>query len=125
MKKAIVLGIMAFFAINLITVQNVNAQDKKDPKPAKTELKTEKSPVKAEAAQLQKDDEKAPKTAIKECDKKECDKKGKEGCCKEGKEGKEVKPAETDDNNLRMKPKEIKVEKGKPGTPKKAVGKKK
>lgn len=29
MKKALVLGVLAFFAINIATVQNVNAQDKK------------------------------------------------------------------------------------------------
>ena len=33
MKKALVLGVMAFFAINIATVQNVNAQDKKNVQP--------------------------------------------------------------------------------------------
>ena len=113
MKKAIALGIMAFFAINLITVQNVNAQDKKNIKPKKTELQVEKQNEKGEATELQKN-EQAPKTNLKECEKKGCEQKGKAGCCEQGKE---VKKNNSTDNNLKMKPKEIKVEKETSGKP--------
>lgn len=45
MKKALVLGVLAFFAINVVSVQNMNAQDRKDKKTVKVEkkdVKTEK-----------------------------------------------------------------------------------
>ena len=90
MKKAIVLGIMAFFAINIATVQNANAQDKQA-KPTKTEMKKETKAVK------------------------ECDKAGKDNCCTKledakapAKCDKSVK-AENKKDNLKMKPKEIKA----------------
>lgn len=45
MKKALVLGVLAFFAINVATVQNANAQDKE----VKTEKKATIKPEKKQA----------------------------------------------------------------------------
>ena len=48
MKKALVLGAMAFFAINLITVQNINAQDKGISNPAKASVSAKPSTAKTD-----------------------------------------------------------------------------
>ena len=112
MKKAIVLGVTAFFAINIATVQQAKAQDKKDVKSEKVELKQDKA-VKPEAVQLQKA-EKEQQNAIKDCDKKGCDKKDKGSCCeKNNKISKDAKVEGSKATNDKMKPKEIKVEKRK------------
>ena len=55
MKKAIILGVMAFFAINIATVQNVNAQDSKGKKPTTEKAKIEKEQKADEAAPIQKE----------------------------------------------------------------------
>lgn len=113
MKKAIVLGIMAFFAINIATVQQATAQDKKPAQKAKVEISK---------------DQKATQPAVKECDKKD-----NASCCKKEKEEKTTLKCEKKDNetktdqSLKMKPKEIKIEKkeNKPTKPENNTGTKK
>lgn len=65
MKKALVLGVLAIFAINIATVETVNAQDKKSA-PAKN---TTKKVVKPKAAKFE-----AEKTAKGEAKAVKCDK---------------------------------------------------
>lgn len=116
MKKAIVLGVMAFFAINIATVQQAKAQDKKDVKTEKVELKSEKTIAKP-APQLQK-----AENTEKACDKKACDKKEKSSCCsKDQKDSKNVKAEDSKVTTDKMTPKEIKVEKGQAVKPEKKV----
>lgn len=48
MKKALVLGVLAFFAINVASVQSASAQNKKTVKTEKASAKAEKAAVKAD-----------------------------------------------------------------------------
>lgn len=124
MKKALVLGVLAFFAINIATVQSVNAQDKRgaqNPKAVTTqttqkgkdvsknvkkEVKTEKPTAAPTAAPTQTVKEKENKACCKE-EKKECKQEAKKAAA--GKEpGFQVAPA-----------KEKTPEVGVPPTPKK------
>lgn len=76
MKKTIVLGVLAFFAINIATVQNANAQDKKKVNTTSTtEVNAEKAnkeAVKMEKAKPEIKSEKAAKEKeLKATEKKE------------------------------------------------------
>lgn len=128
MKKALVLGVLAFFAINIATVQNMNAQNKKATKATVKDAKTEEvqSPVKPKTAKMD-----TPKTAkaaeVKEA---KADVKESKACCNEAEkkdcksnmnktaEPKKVTKADEKDPTV----KQVKKEKpavGVPPTPKK------
>ncbi len=86
MKKAIVLGVLAFFAINITTVQNANAQDKKkvtttsttevkaekaDKEAVKMEKPMAKPEIKSEKAAKEKEVKATEKKEVKATEKKE------------------------------------------------------
>ncbi len=64
MKKALVLGVMAMFAINFIAVQNVNAQgpDKSAAKPTKTSVSAQPNTAKTDGKQV--DPKRADRTSV-------------------------------------------------------------
>jgi hypothetical protein len=133
MKKALVLGVLAFFAINIASVQNANAQDKKgtttrtektavqEPKATNKTVKQSKTTATAAAkanvaTSTEKGKEKVVKPATAPTNQKEA-----KACCKEdGKKEckKEVAPkigSKANDPTLKNKTPEI----GVPPTPNK------
>ena len=114
MKKALLLGALAFFAINIATVQNVNAQNKETKKTA-DETKIEKEKAAAQAETLKADNKGATtkkvstaetakeNKATPKMDKKAAKKATKAASSKEAKLS--SKPATTKSAPAAMKPK--------------------
>lgn len=92
MKKALVLGVLAFFAINIASVQNVSAQDKKS-NAVKSEKVTKKTVKESKTAAVStaKTAEAGKEKVVKPAN--VASQKEAKACCKE--EGKEACPQET------------------------------
>lgn len=88
MKKSLLFGMLAAFAISALSVQNLDAQNpvKKAPTETKVEKKSEKA-VSADSKEMKKDDCCAEKKAT-------CDKKAGGECCAEKKVAADQKKAD-------------------------------
>ena len=116
MKRSILFGALAFFAISAMSIQNVDAQNpvkKTTEKQAVTTVKSSKdasSDNKTAKPQVSAESKEAKADCCKAKEAKECDNKGKD-CCSAAKDGKKVekKAVGKEAKNVK-KPKEKKAQ---------------